>query len=371
MPTKSHPAGGCALRLLFFIILLAAAWLLPPFLAAKTFGPAAQSGLAAWRYAALLLWHDGLLTEALAPSGSTSERLFAIPPGQTVTEVTERLQSEGFIRSSQALRDYLVYAGLDTRLQSGNFRLSASMNALQIARALQDSTPQEVLFVVLPGWRMEEVAAALPTSGLAFSAAEFLTLAASPPWGAADLPPGASAEGFLAPGEYHFSRQISAADFVAEMLRRREETLSQELREGFRRQGLSVYQAVTLASLVQREAVQSQEQPQIASVFLNRLALGMKLDSDPTVQYALGCPAGRGCWPVPLTWEDLQTLSPFNTYQNPGLPPSPIASPSLEALRAVAFPAQTAFLYFRARCDASGLHAFAETFEQHLANGCP
>jgi len=202
--------------------LLIAAWLLPPLWAGQVFGPSTQTGLAAWRYSALVLWHDGLLTEPLDPGGQ--ERLFAVSPGSSVQQVAERLQSEGFIRSAQAFSDYLVYAGLDTRLQSGDFRLSAALNALQIARALQDATPQEVPFVVLPGWRMEEIAAALPTSGLSFSQAEFLALAAAPPWGFPDLPPGASAEGFLAPGEYRFDRQVSAADFVSEMLRRAEQT---------------------------------------------------------------------------------------------------------------------------------------------------
>lgn len=97
----------------------------------------------------------------------------------------------------------------------------------------------------------------------------------------------------------------------------------------------------------------------------------MKLDSDPTVQYALGFDPQRGWWRVPLTLDDLKVNSPFNTYQNHGLPPAPISSPGLNALQAVAFPAQSDYFYFRARCDGSGLHVFAKTFEEHLANGCP
>jgi UPF0755 protein len=101
----------------------------------------------------------------------------------------------------------------------------------------------------------------------------------------------------------------------------------------------------------------------------------MKLDSDPTVQYALAESAGEppeaGWWKVPLSLKDLQVASPYNTYLNPGLPPGPIANPGLNALMAVAFPAQTPYYYFRAACDGSGKHLFAETFEQHQANGCP
>jgi UPF0755 protein len=148
--------------------------------------------------------------------------------------------------------------------------------------------------------------------------------------------------------------------------------LSPEMRAGFARQGLDVYQAVTLASIVQREAVKSEEQPSIASVFLNRLAAGMRLETDPTIQYALGFDAvTNSWWKSPLLVDDLAIQSPYNTYQNSGLPPGPISNPSLSALQAVAYPAQTPYYFFRARCDGSGLHNFSETFDQHLKNGCP
>jgi UPF0755 protein len=149
--------------------------------------------------------------------------------------------------------------------------------------------------------------------------------------------------------------------------------LTADLRAGFARQNLSVYQAVTLASIIQREAVKADEQPRIASVFLNRLAVaGMHLETDPTIQYALGFDAEANTWwRSPLSLDDLEVNSPYNTYHNPGLPPGPICSPSLSALQAVAYPAQTPYFYFRARCDGSGLHSFSETFEQHVQNACP
>ncbi|GAB4501086.1 MAG: endolytic transglycosylase MltG [Anaerolineales bacterium] len=360
---------GCLLPTL--LILLLAAALMIPGQAARLFGPPAPAlgAWKSWQYAARLLWYDGLLTEPV--DAAAAERLFLLPAGSSAAEAAFRLESEGFIRSADAFRDYLVYAGLDTRLQSGEFTLSAALSPAQIAEKLQDATPERVKFVILPGWRLEEVAASLPTSGLAISPEEFLALAAAPPARPSFLPENASAEGFLLPGEYSLRRDIRAEAFLAELFRQFDLALGQELRQAFEKQGLTVYQAVTLASLVQREAVKSEEQPLIASVFLNRFAAGMKLDSDPTVQYALGFDPQRGWWPVPLTLADLQVNSPFNTYQNSGLPPTPIASPGLSALQAVAFPAQSPYFYFRARCDGSGLHVFAETFEQHLANGCP
>jgi len=167
-------------------------------------------------------------------------------------------------------------------------------------------------------------------------------------------------------------RGISAGQLVTELVRDFALHLSPELRDGFARQNLTVHHAVTLASIIAREAVVDDEQPLIASVFLNRLAANMKLDSDPTVQYALGYDAvNQTWWKNPLDLADLQVDSPYNTYRYAGLPPAPIANPGLSALQAVAYPAQTPYYYFRARCDGSGRHAFAETFEQHVQNNCP
>jgi UPF0755 protein len=117
--------------------------------------------------------------------------------------------------------------------------------------------------------------------------------------------------------------------------------------------------------------VQDEEKPLIASVYLNRLNIDMKLDADPTVQYALGYDFIEGTWwKNPLGLDDLRFDSPFNTYAYRGLPPAPISNPDLDSLQAVAFPAETPYYYFRARCDSSGYHSFAETFEEHVANGC-
>jgi UPF0755 protein len=186
------------------------------------------------------------------------------------------------------------------------------------------------------------------------------------------LPQGASAEGFLLPGEYTLPRVIQAQELVAYLMKNTALVLTPDLRNGFARQNLSVYQAVTLASIVQREAIKPEEQPVIASVFLNRLAQGMRLETDPTIQYALGFDQGQSSWwKVPLTAQDLGVASAYNTYQNFGLPPGPICSPAESALQAVAYPAQTPYFYFRARCDNSGLHNFSETYDQHLQNECP
>ena len=242
---------------------------------------------------------------------------------------------------------------------------------MDIARELQDATPEQITFVILAGWRMEEIAASLATSGLDITSDEFLTAARSAPPGLNFLPASVSTEGFLYPDVYILPRETTVSGLLQEFLRNFSLHLTIDLQEGFSRQGLEIYQAVTLASIVQREAVVADEQAQIASVFFNRLRAGIKLDTDPTVQYALGYNAAQGTWWTnPLSAADLQFDSLYNTYIYAGLPPGPIANPSLSALRAVAFPAETPYYYFRARCDGSGLHDFAVTFEEHLQNGC-
>ena len=352
---------------LFFVVLYI------PIRATRLYGPPAS-----WlslpqrvQYSALLLWYDGLLTQPLDSNGA--EQAFTIEIGESVDSVANHLEAVGLIRDADSFRTYLIYSGLDTSIQAGEYQLSTAMSTLDIAHELQDSTPEEVTFVVLPGWRVEEIAESLATSGLPITYDEFFSAAKTPPQGFDFLAGAGTVEGFLYPDSYIFSRSISSADeMIAEMLRNFAARLTPDLVNGFEKQELTVYQAVILASMVEREAVQEEEQASIASVYLNRFKMGMKLDADPTVQYAIGYNIlQRTWWTNPLSLLDLEINSVYNTYKYEGLPPSPIANPGLGALRAVAFPAETPYLFFRARCDGSGFHEFSETFDEHLQNACP
>jgi len=300
---------------------------------------------------------------------------FEVELGQSPTQITQQLQQNGLISNAEALLNYLIYKGLDTTIQAGNYELTPQMTAIQIAHALQDATPTKITFNVLPGWRLEEIAASMETSGLEITAQDFLNAAYNPP---EDIPlaqfilPNHSLEGFMFPGTYQIPRQSNADELVAFLSNNFITQIDSELIHAFQQRGLNLYQAVTLASIIQREAVVEKEMPIIASVFYNRLAADMRLESDPTVQYAIGYdPAGKTWWKNPLTKEDLKVDSPYNTYLYKGLPPGPISNPGLEALSAVAHPADTPYYYFRAKCDGSGEHFFAETFDEHLENACP
>ncbi len=362
---------GCIIPAVLLMLALIA-FLSVPILAARTYGPPAAdlNILQRFQYSLSLLWYDGQVTRPVDPAAG--EQAFTVAEGEQAADVSERLEQEGLVRSAGAFRAYLIYRGLDTGLQAGEYKLSAAFSPIQIAERLQDATPAEIKFIVLPGWRLDEIAASLPTSGLEITPEAFLAVAQNTHPNLDSLPAGASAEGFLFPDEYILPRTTQAQELVDLLMRRFEQALTADIRNGFARHNLSIYQAVTLASILQREVVEADEKPIIASVFYNRLAAGMPLQTDPTIQYALGFDAASSSWwKAPLSLDDMAINSPYNTYTNAGLPPGPIASPSLSALQAVAFPADTPYLFFRARCDGSRRHAFAETYEEHLANACP
>jgi UPF0755 protein len=297
-----------------------------------------------------------------------------ILPGESASAILRRLQEQGIVRETLLLRAYLRYLGADRTIQAGHYNLSGGMTQRELAQALQHASAPAIVFTVPEGWRSEQIAEALPATQAPFSPQQFLEASQSGsllPALSAELPDPGRLEGFLFPDTYHLTQDSQPADLVAEMLETFDLRVGPELRSAFGQQGLSLYQAVTLASIVEREAVVTDERPLIASVFLNRLAQDIKLDADPTVQYALGRQPDGAWWKTALSLEDLQVDSPYNTYRYAGLPPTPIANPGLASLRAVAFPEPSPYLYFRAACDGSGRHTFAETFDQHLLNACP
>jgi len=316
----------------------------------------------------LLMFQDQLITSR--DSKSTSG-LFEILQGETATSVSERLFHEGYIENPDALRIYLQYSGLDSHIRTGVFKIDNDKNALEIVAEICDLTPGMVDFIIFPGLRVEEVAELLPTSGLDISEQEFLYLVNHP----AELPLPeeisniANLEGYLFPGKYQFNRDINVHDFLSIIVSRFLENLTAEVLSGFKENGMDYQQGITLASIIQREGIITEERKIIASVFLNRLERGMPLQSDPTVQYALGR-SNNIWWKVPLTLDDLKIESPFNTYIYSYLPPKPICSPDLDSIIAAAFPEETDFLYFQALCDNSGKHIFVETFQEQIENLC-
>jgi UPF0755 protein len=312
-----------------------------------------------------------------APSSKT-DGIFAVEPGETAADICARLHSEGWVADSGLICRYLHYTGGDRSIGEGMFLLRAGQSARQIADSLSSGESKIRLLTVFAGWRQEEIADALTKTGIPIPANDFLTSSGGRPDSDGSLaslygkiPDWASLEGFLFPAEYRVVPGETADQIVQRMVQSFRLSLPAGWEEAVASRGLSVYQAVTLASIIQREAMLEEEMPLIASVYYNRLSQGMRLEADPTVQYALGFQADRGgWWTNPLWLADFGLDSPYNTYLYYGLPPGPICNPGAAALQAVAEPAQTTYLFFRAACDGSGRHNFAETYIQHLANAC-
>jgi UPF0755 protein len=309
--------------------------------------------------------------ETPAGDDSTAVR-FSINPGETAATIAQRLQREDLIRDAQLFLYLARYRGVDAHLEAGEYELRANMTMDEIVDTLQHGRLREVMVTIPEGKRAEEVAELLEGQGLVDSGA-FLALVES--GGSAydflyDRPDGAatSLEGFLFPETYRVPADYDAAQILDVMLSTFGERFSPEMREMAAEKGLTIHEAVTLASIVEREAVIPEERPTIASVYLNRLEQGMYLQSDPTVQYALGYQEDTDqWWKIPMSLEeDVQVDSPYNTYLYPGLPPGPVCNPGLASLQAVLEPAETTYLFFFSRFD--GSHAFAETYEEHLQN---
>ena len=316
------------------------------------------------------------LVHSVAPSADREQVGYTLNEGSSAGDVGGDLEDLGVIRSGQQFEFLVSLMGVQHSLSTGDYLLKKNSSVVSIISELTVQKAVPVLKVTFPeGIRTEEMALIAEKAGFGsresfIAASEAATL---PPGFAESRPEGASLQGYLFPDTYIMPEGSTATDLVRYMLRTLEQRFSPGLRAAAQERGLSPHQALTLASIVEREAVVPEERPTIAGVFYNRLAASDALGADPTVQFALSLvPASVeqfGYWKKELTQVDLEIDSPYNTRKYPGLPPGPIANPGLASIQAVANPAQTNMYYFVADAKADdGSHRFAETLEQHTAN---
>jgi UPF0755 protein len=319
----------------------------------------------------LYLRYRGSVVSEPADPGDSRERVFVVESGDSVYKVAQNLQQVGLISDADLFRRMVQYLGADEDIEAGVYALRANMTMEQIARELQHGRMASTTVTIPEGWRAEQIARLLEEVGIV-SAQEFLQSVAQgrvEPAYLADRPAGspASLEGFLFPDTYQFPKRTSAEVVLDMMLQNWDRRVTPEIRQMAEESGRSLYEVLILASIVEREAVVSDERALIAGVYANRLGAGMMLQADPTVQYVKGYDAEGKVWWSPLLLQDIEKLvSPYNTYQNAGLTPGPICNPGLDSIVAAAKPASTEYLYFVSKGD--GSHAFAITFEEHLAN---
>jgi UPF0755 protein len=333
------------------------------------------------------------------PAGQDGRRItIEVVAGVNDSEIGQLLFDKGVITSRLAFENAVLQAGRSGDLQAGVYDLSPSLKPSEIVAALKQLAGPEVTIRLIEGWRLEQVVGYLGTTKLTMNLDEFAALAKNPPADLiakydflADLPQGRSLEGYLYPDTYRVDANDTARQVIEKLLDTFGQRLTKKMRDQIKAEGLTIDQAVTLASIVEREAVLDKERPLIAGVYLNRInhphagTVGL-LNADPTLQYGLAT-AQVGSTPITEWqgtewWAPLKTaggdvklpdaLAGFQTYITKGLPPSPIASPRIASIAGVAAPnTADGYYYFVAACPGGvrdGSHYFAKNLVQQNAN---
>ena len=291
-----------------------------------------------------------------------SERFVEIPTGASTRAIGEALVAGGIVRDAFTFRVALWLSGEARHLQAGEYQFSQAMTPREVIAKIARGGVYVVSVTFPEGLTIAEMARIAEAHGFG-PAADFIAAAQDPaPVRAFDSAAG-DLEGYLFPDTYPLSRRTTPRALVGLMVDRFQAVFTPDLREAASARHLSVRQAVTLASIVEKETGRGDERPLVAAVYANRLRIGMALQCDPTVIYAL---ARAGRYRGNLRRDDLQFDSPYNTYRYPGLPPGPIASPGRASLEAALRPAKVDFLYFVSRND--GTHAFSRTLAEHGRN---
>ncbi len=319
---------------------------------------------------------NGSLLDDPDETGERTTVDYTLEEGSSASQVGSELEGLGVIRSGRQFEVLLALMGLEDQLSAGTHVLETGSSVAEVINLVTVREGVDTIRVTfIEGIRIEEMAAEAEEAGLG-SEQEFMEAVARaelPVSLHGEIPEGQGLQGYLFPDTYILPVGSSMDDLVALMLATFNDRFSIGLREAVEAKGLTVHQAVSLASIIEREAALADERALIAGVFLNRLAAGDILGADPTVQFAVTAnPASVlefGWWKKELTLEDLEVDSPYNTRKVPGMPPGPIANPGLASLEAVANAATTDFYYFVADAKkADGSHVFAVTSEEHEAN---
>lgn len=293
-----------------------------------------------------LWWKNGL---SAVNSADKTQKIFVIQKGEGVKEIANKLKREGFIKNSVAFFILIRKEGMDGKIQAGDFRLSPSMTAFEIAQTLTHGT-LDVWVTIPEGKRAEEIAEILKKSVPSYQSFWRDELVKH--------------EGYLFPDTYLIPKDGDINLIISIMKNNFEKKFTSITPN---KTGLSKEEIVIVASLIEREAKLDEDRPLVASVILNRLNIGMKLDIDATVQHALGYQENqKSWWKKELTKDDLSIDSAYNTYRKQGLPPTPISNPGLAVLQAVVNSPDTDYLYYIS--DRNGRNHYAKTFEEHNEN---
>lgn len=307
-------------------------------------------------------WYGQRVLRAPYRGFEGDEVFVEIPQGSGVAKIATLLETAGVVPHALVFRAAARLSGDDRKLQAGEYRFAEAASPREVVDRLARGDVYTKPITFREGLTIWDTARVFAESGLG-TEAEFLREARDPSRISAIDPDASSLEGYLFPDTYQLPRSAGAKGTVDAMVAAFLRTFDTDLRAAAVARGLGVREVVTIASLVEKETATPSEREIISGAYQNRLRIGMALQCDPTVIYALLL---RGRWNGNLTKENLRVDSPYNTYRYPGLPPGPIASSGRASLEAAVRPADVPYLYFVSRND--GTHAFATTLEEHNAN---
>ena len=295
------------------------------------------------------------LSKPADPRNSETQ-VFVVKHGQAAGSIGQNLYDQGLIKSPAAFKYVLARHGLSKSIQAGSFRLSPSMSAFEIAQEMTHGT-LDLWSTILEGWRREEIAAGLAADfakkGIDFNEAAFLVATKGK-------------EGYLFPDTYLFPVGATEENVASILLNTFDKKVTQGLDQDINNSPYTLNQIITMASLVEREARNDESRKIVAGILWKRMENDWPLQVDATLQYAKGYDTRDQTWWTPPTYLDKEVVSPYNTYANPGLPPGPIASPSLSSIQAALNPTPTQYWFYLT--DLQGNMHYAETIEQHNQN---
>jgi UPF0755 protein len=304
------------------------------------------------------LWND-LQRYARTPAGTDAgERAVRIPPGAGFPAVCDLLVKKGLVHRPGRFRLLARLRGLDKKLKAGDYRIPANLSPEKLLATLVSGREHLNRLTIPEGYNLKQIAATVADAGFG-EADAFYARVSDPEVAKSYGLPANTLEGYLFPDTYLFPADATHAVIVDTMVKRFQEEFSTSWRTRADTLKMTVHEVVTLASIIEKETGDPKERPLISSVFHNRLKKGMRLETDPTVIYAIKDFNGN------LKRKHLRTYTPYNTYKIKGLPPGPIASPGAKALEAALYPAQSDYLYFVARKDAT--HQFSTNIKDHNA----
>ena len=294
---------------------------------------------------------------ASLPAAKNAESVtFVVRSGQGVAEISRLLAADGIIRQPIEFRLFSRLNGFDKKIKSGEFKLSAVMSPSEILEKLVKGEVVLYRLTIPEGYTMAQIADLVGNSGISGRDGFLKALSDRRLLARLHIDAG-SFEGYLFPDTYFFPKNTPADRIIAVLVDRFNAVFTPEYRKRAKQLGFSVHEIMTLAAMIEKETGAPEERPLISSVFHNRLKLGMRLESDPTVIYGIKEFDGN------ITRKDLAEPTPYNTYRINGLPPGPIANPGEKAIEAALYPAETPYLYFVAKKD--GTHHFSTNITEH------